>query len=214
MGEFLDERFPVDVRLGMSYADAYAVDIVTTAGGGEYRRLVHPFPVRSFHVNVTTDQADLWARVLSLYHRAFGLFAGFRVKCLDDYTTNHNTRQPTPTDAWLGFSDTGVYPLRVIYGDVQDNFVPGIGFPYRRIYKPIEETVVVAVNQVPVTSGLTIDDSTGIITLTPAPSITDIVTAGCEFDLPCRFNSKIEVTAIDIDLRDCGSIELLELLQP
>ena len=75
MSSFLEERFPLDVRLGMSYADDYTVLITTTAAGAEYRKLVQPFPVRSFHVNFTTDQADLWARVLALYHRAYGRFA-------------------------------------------------------------------------------------------------------------------------------------------
>ena len=69
MPSFLEERLPVDVRLGMSYADDYTVMITTTAGGAEYRKLVQPFPARSFHVNFTTDQADLGARHLPLSPR-------------------------------------------------------------------------------------------------------------------------------------------------
>jgi hypothetical protein len=52
MAAFLEERFPVDVRLGMSYADEYAVEITTTAGGAEYRRLIHGFPARRFTINL------------------------------------------------------------------------------------------------------------------------------------------------------------------
>ena len=44
--------------------------------------------------------------------------------------------------------------------------------------------------------------------------MTDTITAGCLFDIPCRFNSQIEVIAIDPKFRDCGSIDIIELLNP
>lgn len=213
MSNFLEERFPVDVRLGMSYADDYTVMITTTAGGAEYRKLVQPFPVRSFHVNFTTDQADLWARVLALYHRAYGKFAGFRVKCLDDFSTNGLTGVPTPTDEPLANSAAGIYQLRNFYG-TNGTPLAGVGYPWRNLYKPVAGTVVAAKNGVTISSGLSVDTTTGLITLSPAPQITDTITAGCQFDIPCRFNSQIEVTSIDVAIRDCGSIDIIELLQP
>ena len=95
MPEFLSERLPVDVRMGASYADEYAVEITTTAGGAEYRRLIHGFPARRFTINYTLLRDDLAARVLALYHRAYGKFAGFRVRCADDFSTNNHTGAPT-----------------------------------------------------------------------------------------------------------------------
>jgi uncharacterized protein (TIGR02217 family) len=213
MAAFLEERFPVDVRLGMSYADDYAVQITQTAGGAEYRQLVQPFPVRSFHVNFTTDQADLWARVLALYHRAYGKFAGFRVKCLDDFSTHNLTGTPTPTDEVLASSASGIYQLRNFYG-TNGTALAGVGYPWRNLYKPVASTVVAAKNGVTISSGLTVNTTTGLITISPAPLISDTITAGCQFDLPCRFNSPIEVTSIDVAIRDCGSIDIIELLAP
>ena len=213
MSSFLEERFPIDVRLGMSYADDYTVLITTTAAGAECRRLVQPFPVRSFHVNFTTDQADLWARVLALYHRAYGRFAGFRVKCLDDFSTNNLAGTPTPTDEMLANSATGIYQLRNFYG-TNGTALAGVGYPSRTIYKPVAGTVVVAKNGVTISSGLSVDTTNGLITITPAPLISDTITAGCQFDIPCRFNSSIEVTSVDVAIRDCGSIDIIELLQP
>ena len=213
MPEFLEERLPVDVRLGMSYSDAYAVQITRTAGGAEYRRLVQPFPVRSFHINFTSDQADLWARVLALYHRAYGRFAGFRVKCLDDFSTNNLTGTPTPTDRVLANTASGIYQLRTYYG-TNGSALPSIGYPVRNLYKPVAGSVVVAKNGVTINSGLAIDTTTGRVTITPAPLITDTITAGCYFDIPCRFDSEIELTALSPSVRDCGSIDLIELLNP
>ena len=213
MSSFLEERLPIDVRLGMSYADDYTVLITTTAAGAEYRKLVQPFPVRSFHVNFTTDQADLWARVLALYHRAYGRFAGFRVKCLDDFSTNNLTAVPTPTDEVLANSASGIYQLRNFYG-TNGTALAGVGYPSRTIYKPVAGTVVAAKNGVTISSGLSVDATTGLITITPAPLFSDTITAGCQFDIPCRFNAQIEVTSIDVAIRDCGSIDIIELLQP
>jgi len=213
MPSFLEERLPVDVRLGMSYADDYTVMITTTAGGAEYRKLVQPFPARSFHVNFTTDQADLWARVISLYHRAYGKFAGFRVKCMDDFSTNNLTGAPTPLDEVLANSSTGIYQLRNFYG-TNGTALAGVGYPSRTIFKPVAGTVVAAKNGVTISSGLSVNTTTGLITISPAPLISDTITAGCQFDIPCRFNSMIEVTAIDRKFRDCGSIDLIELLNP
>ena len=210
---FLEERRPVNVRLGTSYADDYPVLITTASGGAEYRKLINPFPVRSFHVNFTADQASLWASVLALYHRAYGKFAGFRVKCRDDFSTNGMTGAPTPLDQALANTASGIYQLRKFYG-TNGTALSGVGYPSRTIYKPVAGTVVAAKNGVTISSGLSVDTTTGLITITPAPLITDAITAGCQFDIPCRFNSKIEVTAVDISLRDCHSFDLIERLNP
>ena len=215
MSNFLEERLPVDVRLGASWADDYEVMITQSASGAEFRKLVHPFPVRSFHVNFTTDQADLWARVLALYHRAYGKFAGFRVKCREDFSSNGMTGIPTPLDQVIPRISAGLYQLRKSYG-TNGSALAGLGHPYRTIYKPVAGTVLIGRGGGPIDVGfaVSVDPTTGIVTISPPPSAGDTITAGFWFDLPCRFNSMIEVTAIDPTFRDCGSIDLIELLNP
>jgi uncharacterized protein (TIGR02217 family) len=211
MPEFLSERLPVDVRMGASYADEYAVEITTTAGGAEYRRLIHGFPARRFTINYTLLRDDLAARVLALYHRAYGKFAGFRVRCADDFSTNAHTGVPTATDWVLPKISNGVYQLIKGYGSGATPL--GIGLPYRNLYKPVSGTVLVSKNDVTLSLGVSIDYTTGRVTIIPAPT-TEVIKAGCEFDLPCRFNSSIEITALSRSMRDCGSIDIIELLQP
>lgn len=211
MAEFLEERLPVDVRMGASYSDDYAVEITTTAGGAEYRRLIHGLPVRHFTINYTLLRDDLYARVLALYHRAYGKFAGFRVRCADDFSTNAHTGAPTATDWVLPQISSGVYQLIKGYGSGATPL--GIGLPYRNLYKPVSGTVVVSKDDITLVSGVSVDHASGQVTITPAPT-TEVIKAGCEFDLPCRFNSAIEVTHLTKLARDCGSIEILELLAP
>lgn len=291
MAEFLEERLPINVRAGASYADEYRVDITQTADGSEYRRLVHPYPRRIYNVAYTQQTADLWDAILALYHRAYGMFAGFRVKALDDYTTNGRTGTPTATDQTLAVVTAGsVYQLQVKYG--AGGTPLGIGEPVRTIFKPVSGTTKVAVGGVEVstpamwsvstttgrvtfaankTRGVTgitqaasavvtvgahtfvtgesvhftgvvgmteINGLRGTITGTGATTITvninssaftayasggtvntnpqtgEAVTGGCEYDIPCRFNSRIDVAAIARDVRVADSIEIIELLNP
>jgi len=81
------------------------------------------------------------------------------------------------------------------------------------IYSPVSGSVVVSKDAVTLSSGVTVDYTTGRVTISPAPT-TEVIRGGCYFDIPCRFNSQIEVSAISADLRDCGGIDLIELLNP
>ena len=291
MAEFLEERLPIGVRAGASYADEYTVEITQTASGSEYRRLVHPYPRRVWNVFYTQQTADLWSQVLALYHRAYGMFAGFRVKALDDYSTNARTATPTATDQALGVVTSGsVYQLQVKYGSGGTPL--GIGEPVRTIFKPVAGTVRVAIGALEQTitamwtvatttgrvtfnanktanvtgiskaasavvtfashtflvgesvhfsgvSGMTqINGLRGTITAKDATTITvainstafgtwtsggacntqpqsgETVYGGCEYDIPCRFNSRVDVTALAPGVRESGQIEILELLNP
>ena len=289
MAAFLEDVLPVNVRMGASYTDGYEVEITTTASGAEYRKLTHPFPVRSFHVNFTMLRDDLASQVLALYHRAYGTYAGFRVKCLDDFSTYNDTGVPTAFDFTALLVSTGVYQICKGYGSGGTPL--GIGLPYRKIFKPVSGSVLVGVNSVAPTQGWSVDTTTGLVTFSanktgsissisqatqavidiaghallagesvhisgvsgmtqingqrglivsvvPGTSITvaintsaystytsggtvntrpqsgELVTAGCHFDLPFRFNSKIEVTSLSPDVRDCNGVDIIELVKP
>lgn len=291
MAEFLEERMPVGVRNGASYSDEYQVEITQTANGSEYRRLVHPYPRRVYNVMYTQQTANLWSDILALYHRAYGMFAGFRVKALDDYTTNARIAIPTATDQTLQVIAAGtVYQLQVAYGTGGTPL--SIGTPYRTIFKPVASTTRVAIGSLEqaaptmwsvstVTGRVTfaanktraitaitqaasavvtvgahtfavnesvhfsgvvgmtqINGLRGTITATGATDITvaidstlftayssggtvntnpqtgEVVKGGCEFDIPCRFNSRIDVAALAPGVRESSQIEIIEILNP
>ena len=213
MAEFLEERLPLDIRMGASHSDDYAVTITQTAGGAEYRKLVHQYPMRRWTINFTLLRDDLAARVLALYHRAYGRYAGFRVRDVDDYNSSATGRGTiTMLDQPLTRLAAGVYQLRKEYGSGGTPL--GIGRPARVVYKPVSGTVIAAKNGVLISSGLTVDTATGQITISPAPLVGDTITAGFEFDIPARFDSALDVASLSRDVRDCGSIDIVELLAP
>lgn len=207
---FLEERLPVDIRYGARYGDEYAVDVTTTKDGSRYPRLLHPYPMRVFQIAYRKGADSLYAQVLNLYHRAYGRYAGFRAKCLDDYTTHGETGAPTGTDQTLTRVSAGVYQLRKQYGT--DGAALSVGYPERTIYKPVAGTVVVAVDGVPQPSGWSVNTATGRVTFAVDPGESAVVTAGCEFDIPVCFDSTLTVQQDYPVVRDLGDIALIELL--
>lgn len=291
---FLEERLPVGIRMGASYADQYAVEITQTAGGSESRRLVHPYPIRYWDISFVMATPALREAVLGMYHRAYGMFGGFRVKAMDDYTTGALNAAPTAFDQSLEVITAGsVYQLQKAYG--AGGAPLSIGLPVRTIFKPVTGTTKVgirnlltgdsaitawsvdtttgrvtlsanktkavtaitqaasAVLTVGASHGFAVGDSVhvsgvvgmtqingrrGAVTATAATTITvainssgftaytsggtvntrpqtgETVHGGCEFDIPCRFNSRIDVNHVSVDVRDTGSIEIVELINP
>jgi uncharacterized protein (TIGR02217 family) len=289
MAEFLEERLPIAVRAGASYSDEYSVEITQTASRSEYRRLVQPYPVRVWNIFYTQQTADLWDDILSLYHRVYGMYAGFRVKALDDYTTNNRTAAPTAFDQALALVSAGIYQLQVAYGT---GTAISIGKPVRTIFKPVSGSVKVGIDalEVPITTMWTVDTTTGKVafaanktasvtgitqaasavltvgahsfavgesvhiagvvgmtqinnqrgqitavgatditvninssaftayssggTVNTRPQSGETVYGGCEYDLPCRFNSRIDVKSLAPHVRETSEIEIIELLNP
>jgi len=150
MSDFLEERLSDLVRYGSSYTDDYAVDIVHTSGGQEYRSMVHPFPLRKFDVSYLLDNDATYAELQAIYHRAHGKFAGFRVRCYDEWSSNGRIGAPTPFDQSMGLVSSGVYQLRKYYG--MDKAAGATGYAYREIKKPVSGTVKVGIGSTEIRS--------------------------------------------------------------
>ena len=83
------------------------------------------------------------------------------------------------------------------------------------IYKPVSGTTIVAKNGTLLTSGVTVDTTTGRVTISPAPTHpADVITAGFEFDIPVRFDADLSIGQSGPDTRVLESVELVELLAP
>jgi len=213
MAEFLEDLLPIGVRLGAEKTEDFAVHVTRTASGGEDRQLLHGLPMGRWTIAFTMDRDSLYAKIRSLHRRAYGRYAGFRVRCLDDFSTREDgVSTPTPLDQTLVRLSSGVYQLVKRYGS--PGLALSIGYPMRTIYKPVAGSTVAAVNGVTLSYGVSVNTTNGRVTISPAPLITDTVTAGCLFDLPCRFDSPLSSTAIGGSARDTGAIDLIELLKP
>lgn len=275
--------------MGASYGDDYAVDIVQTAGGQEYRSLVHPFPVRRFDVSYLLDTEKTYNELQALYHRAHGRFAGFRVRCVDEYSTNGRIGAPTAFDHPLSMVSTGVYQFSKRYG--LDKPAGAAGYPVRNIKKPVAGSALVSIGATAIRSadwsldattgrvtfaadqtfavtaitkaaqavlsigahtlvvgqsvhvdsvaGMTqINDQRALVVAIGATTITvainstafstyasggavhtgpqsgEVVSGGCEFDFPVRFNTSLPIGQDFPGHRVVDGVELIELLNP
>ena len=163
MPDFLEERLSDLVRYGASYQDDYAVTISQTSGGQEYRQLVHPFPLRKFDISYLLDNDKTYTELQGVYHRAHGRFAGFRVRCYDEWSSNGRVSVPTAFDQPCALISTGIYQLRKYYG--KDKTAGATGYPYRTIYKPVAGTVRVAIGATEIRSAdWSINTVTGAVT--------------------------------------------------
>lgn len=214
MADFLETRIAGTVSFGSSYSDEYAVEIVRTASGARFSRLRHGYPVRRFRLDFREPLSDMWEDIVSLYHSVRGQYAGFRVKAVDDFTTAADGRSaPTKDDQPLAYVSSGIYQLQKAYGLVSP--VLGIGRPVRTIYKPVTGTTLIAKNGVLLSSGVTVNTTTGRVTISPAPSHpADVITGGCEFDIPVAFAKPIDIEQHAPYVRLIGAVELEELLTP
>ena len=163
MADFLEERISADILTGAGYQDDYFVNVISDSGGNEYRSLHHPFPVRKFDISYLLEKQGMWAQLLNLYHRAHGMYGGFRIRAIDDYKSCATNQTPTAFDQPMGLVSTGVYELRKYYG--LDKSAGATGYPHRKIKKPVSGTVKVGIQSSEIHSSMwSVDTTTGIIT--------------------------------------------------
>jgi uncharacterized protein (TIGR02217 family) len=162
--DFLEERINDLIRYGSSWADDFAVDIVTSAGGQQYRSLRHPYPVRKFDISYMLDSATTWSALLGIYYRAHGKFAGFRARCFDEWSSNGAKGTPTALDQAMLPISAGVYQLAKTYG--ADKAAGATGYAVRQIRKPVAGTVLVGIGSTAIRSAdWSVDTTTGLVTL-------------------------------------------------
>ena len=178
MADFLEERLSDLIRYGSSWQDDYAVNVVSTSGGQEYRSLTHPFPARKFDISYLLDSSKTYTDLLGVYHRAHGMYAGFRARCYDEWSSNGAKGTPTAFDQPLSLVSAGVYQLIKQYGT--DKAAGATGYPYRKIMKPVAGTVLVGIGATAIRSAdWSVVTTTGVVTFSAdqTKSITGITQA-------------------------------------
>ena len=166
MADFLEERLDHQkIKIGASFAEQYAVNIVTTSGGSEYRSLIHPFPARTFDISQLLEKSETFNYILALYHRAHGQYAGFRIRCYDEFSSNGSIGTPTAFDQPLLVVAAGsVYQVIKQYGT--NGTAGSAGYPYRVIHKPVSGSVKLGIGTTEINSMYwTVNTTTGRITL-------------------------------------------------
>jgi uncharacterized protein (TIGR02217 family) len=206
MPTFLESpRFPDNIAFGATVGPTYLTVITTVYSGRDggipawsQSRVVFDVGRRSMNA---ADTVALDAFFRAVKGRAYR----FRIKDWTDSTVTvlQGVLVPQVT--------AGVYQLAKSY-------VTGALSETRLINKPVPGTVAVYKNGVAISSGLALDTTTGLVTITPTPGGTDVLAWSGQFDVPARFDTdEMKKQIMDRNgaggdlLVDWGSIPIIEV---
>lgn len=212
-------RFPVTMSHDSRMGPRFLTDVVVYANGAEFRNSRWSLPLLTFNAAYKMLTRSQLIDIYDLFLVSKGRANGFRVKDFFDFTSAANGRDtPTNLDQTLGTANGVLTQFQLI-----KTYTKGANSINRTTKKPVASTTVVAVNSVAQTVGVdfTVDTTTGVITFTSAPS-SGAVTAGFEFDVPCRFDiddfSQVQIAlnaaSASDDVLSVGDIPLVELRNP
>jgi uncharacterized protein (TIGR02217 family) len=208
MTTFHEVRFPVDVSMNSRGGPERLTDIVITGAGREQRNTRWLHSRRRYDAGYGVKSPAAIALVLAFFEERRGRLYGFRWRDRADYKSCAPGLAPGAADQALGQGDgaTRGFQLAKTYGAA---FAPY----HRQIFKPVADSVRVAVNGVEKTVGVdfAVDHVTGIVRFFTAPVAGAVLTAGFLFDTPVRFDT--DALEIDYAGLDAGQIPKIPLLE-
>ena len=205
---FHDIRFPTSISFGSSGGIERRTEIVTLVNGFEERNSPWAHSRRRYDAGLGVRSLDDLADVLSFFEARRARLFGFRWKDWIDYKSCLPTETPSAFDQVLASGeDPAVYQLVRTYSDSEGSYA-------RAITKPVDGSVVAAIDGIELTAGadFVVNAETGAVTFTTAPAVSANVTAGFEFDVPVRFDTDtIDVNLSAFEAGEIPSIPIIEV---
>lgn len=180
-----NDRFPDDIAYGSSGGPGFLSEVVENDSGFETRFERWERAKCKFSVKEAVKTPDQYSRLLTYFWAMRGRLKGFRFKDWSDFTSapvQFQNNTPSATDQVIGTGDgtTAIFQLVKTY--------PEAGGVVRTINKPVVGTTLIALDDTIQSSGWSVDTTTGLVTFDTPPADGAVVTAGFEFDVPCRFD--------------------------
>ena len=182
---FHEVRLPARLAFGSTGGVERRTEITTLGSGFERRSTPWAEGRRRYLIGAGLRSLDDMAALTAFFEARRGRMYGFRFRDFADFKSCAPGEAVAATNQEIGTGDGARRSFGLIktYGDHA-----------RRIVKPVEGSVRVAVNGVE-TTAFVLDHLTGEATLATPPIEGAVVTAGYVFDVPVRFDAdRIEVT--------------------
>lgn len=207
---FHEVVFPLAIALQGRGGPRRKTDIVTAGSGREERNAKWAQSRRFYDAGSGVKTLADLSQLIAFFEERRGRLYGFRWRDRMDDRSCSPGFTPAPTDQHIATGDgaTKIFQLVKIYG--------GQFAPYRRtIRKPVEGTVVLAVNGTRVEPGVAYecDSTNGLISFSPnaIPRFGAKITAGYKFDVPVRFDT--DELSIDLSAFIAGEIPSIPLVE-
>ncbi|MBI1172283.1 TIGR02217 family protein [bacterium] len=183
---FHDVRYPTNLSFGSSGGPERRTEIVTLVNGYEERNSPWQDSRRHYDAGSGMRSLDDLETLIAFFEARRGELFAFRWKDWSDFKTCRPSQAVGPQDQQIGVGDgvTTAFQLVKVYRSGEQSYA-------RVLTKPVAGTVQVAVNGVAqtATSQFVADLATGLVTFNLPPAAGLVVTAGCEFDVPVRFDT-------------------------
>jgi uncharacterized protein (TIGR02217 family) len=199
-------RFPDNISYGSVGGPKYSTTLVIVDSGWEYANINWENARHEFNVAMGVRSMSELSELIRFFHLCRGRAHSFRYKNWLDYKSCPVEDTYTPYDQYLGTGDGNTINFQLIKRYELYGLSELVN--EKEINKPVNSTVVVAINNIPKTinTDFVVDHTTGIVTFTTAPALGSIITWGGEFDIPCRFD--IDELQITLDFYEHGSTNI------
>lgn len=206
---FHEVRFPTNLSFGSSGGPERRTEIVTLVNGFEERNTPWSDSRRRFDAGAGARSLDDLEMLISFFEARRGQLHGFRWKDWADYKTCRPSAVVSATDQAIGTGDGSKVAFQLV-----KTYASGTGSWTRTLTKPVAGSVKVAVNGTARVAGadFTVDTTTGVVTFNLPPAAGTAVTAGCEFDVPVRFDTdRIAVTIANFHAGEIPQVPVIEV---
>lgn len=201
-------RFPDDIAYGSKGGPSFKTNVFTLSSGHEHRNIQWSTPKHMYDVAYgVRSQAKLYS-LIEYFHAVAGMAYGFRFKDYGDFKScapgENVNDEDQPMESFSGESTDTQFKLVKVY-------TKGAFTRTRRIYKPVDGTILVAVDGVVKVedTDYAIDYTTGLLTFSSTQT-TSLVTWGGEFDVPVRFEQDDLPVSYEDYLHGTTSVKLVE----
>ena len=206
---FHEVRYPVGLSIGSSGGPERRTEIVTLVNGFEERNSPWAHSRRRYDAGAGMRSLDDFAALIAFFEARRGQLHGFRWKDWADYKTCLPSQSVSAMDQEIGVGDglTTVFQLRKTYTSGGSAYT-------RDLVKPVAGSVNVAVAGVVQTlpAEFTVEEARGIVTLNLPPALGAVVTAGCEFDVPVRFDTdRISASIASFQAGEVPAVPVIEV---
>lgn len=205
---FHEIRFPTAIAFHSTGGPERKTEIVTLGSGYEERNAVWANSRRRYDAGSGVKTLDDLSGVIAFFEARLGRLYGFRFKDFADFKSCAPGGSLSPADQSIGTGDGATTTFQLT-----KTYVSGPASWIRKIAKPVDGTVRVAVAGVEQTTGITIDTTTGLITFASAPANGAAITAGYEFDCAVRFDTdQLSINLASFAAGEIPSIPIVEVL--
>ena len=212
VGGFHEVQLNTDFRFGFRGGPGFFTNTIELDSGHEQRVSRRSAARRRYRFAYGIREQSELAEFQAFWIARRGNAYGWRLKDWNDYTTaTDGTTAPDDEHEVIGTGDGAATQFQLV-----KRYTSGGIVRVRNLRKPVDATVVVAVDGVAQTEGVdfSVDTTTGLITFNSAPALATVISAGCEFDTPVRFMVQDDETIfMSLEAFKSGEVEGIEAIE-